>query len=55
MIECGPLLAKYNVKGFEHERTFQQMDDDMTPMKLQDMNKSGAVVNEQSETRRGFF
>lgn len=42
ILELSPLMRKWGVKGFED--SFFQLDDDMVPIRLQDMNKSGIAT-----------
>jgi hypothetical protein len=50
IMELGPLMHKYNVKGFEYYATYVvRLEDDEEPLKLQDMDKQYAV--EYTRTR----
>ncbi|KAH8755152.1 hypothetical protein BGZ57DRAFT_38811 [Hyaloscypha finlandica] len=52
IIELQPLMKKYNVKGFED--SFDQIDEDMRPIRLQSMDKSTISFPVQHEQEVGI-
>ncbi|KAE9368272.1 hypothetical protein N431DRAFT_381593 [Stipitochalara longipes BDJ] len=51
IIELRPLMRKYNVKGFED--SFEEIDEDMRPIRLQSMDKSTISFPIQQELEAG--
>lgn len=45
ILELGPLMRKYNVKGFESYAVHERLDDDTEPLKLQNIvTKDGGMI-----------
>lgn len=45
ILELGPLMRKYNVKGFEAYAVHERLDDDTEPLKLQNIvTKDGQMI-----------
>jgi hypothetical protein len=45
ILELGPLMRKYNVKGFEAYAVHERLDDDMEPLKLRNIvTKDGQMI-----------
>ena len=49
-MELGPLMNKYNVKGFEYYATYAERLEDEEPLKLQTMDKA-YMFNASTRTR----